>query len=65
MGKIFIERLLRDTDVAKIYLLVRPKRGKTPQQRVREIFEDPVRNMQIILIKFPLMTSFVASSLTC
>ncbi|KAL7034835.1 hypothetical protein ACKWTF_008124 [Chironomus riparius] len=42
MGKIFIERLLRDTEVSKIYLLVRPKRGKTPRQRVTEIFNDPL-----------------------
>lgn len=42
MGKVFIERLLRLTNVDKIYLLVREKRNKKPSERVEEIFQNPV-----------------------
>lgn len=42
MGKVFIERLLRTTEVEKIYLLIREKKNKKASERLREIFEDPV-----------------------
>ena len=42
MGKVFIERLLRLSNVDKIYLLVREKRNKKPSERVEEIFQNPV-----------------------
>jgi len=43
MGKVFLERLLRATEVAKIYILVRPKRGKTPKERLVELLDNLVR----------------------
>lgn len=34
MGKVLVEKLLRDCpDVAQLYLLIRPKRGVEPSQR--------------------------------
>ncbi|XP_058832003.1 putative fatty acyl-CoA reductase CG5065 [Topomyia yanbarensis] len=42
MGKALIEKLLRCTEVAKIYLLVRPKKGKFPKQRLEEMFANPI-----------------------
>ncbi|XP_055536616.1 putative fatty acyl-CoA reductase CG5065 [Wyeomyia smithii] len=42
MGKALIEKLLRCTEVAKIYLLVRPKKGKLPKQRLEEMFANPI-----------------------
>lgn len=43
MGKVFLERLLRTTEVAKIYILVRPKRGKTSKERLVELLDNLVR----------------------
>lgn len=43
LGKVLIEKLLRSCpDVKKIYVLVRHKKGNTPQQRVNEILNCPV-----------------------
>ncbi|EFN84876.1 Fatty acyl-CoA reductase 1 [Harpegnathos saltator] len=43
MGKLLIEKLLRDCPgIASIYLLVRPKKGKDVHQRTEEIFDDPL-----------------------
>lgn len=45
MGKIFIERLLRNTEVDKIYILIRPKKGKQPEERIKALFEDLVSSI--------------------
>jgi hypothetical protein len=43
MGKVLLEKLLYScTDLRAIYILVRSKRGKTPEQRVEEMFKIPV-----------------------
>ena len=43
LGKLIIEKLLRECwDLKKILVLVRPKKGKTPQERLNEILERPV-----------------------
>lgn len=43
IGKVLIWKLLYSCpDVDKIYILVRPKRGKDVQQRVEEILRVPV-----------------------
>lgn len=43
LGKLLIEKLLRTcTDLAFLYLLVRPKKGKDMHQRIDELFDDPV-----------------------
>lgn len=42
MGKVFIEKLLRMTDVGKIYMLMRCKKGKDPQERLVDVFSNPV-----------------------
>ena len=42
-GKPIIEKLLRACpDIQGIYCLTRPKKGTNPQERLREIFNDPV-----------------------
>lgn len=43
VGKLLIEKLLRRTKVAMIYILVRHKKGKDDQKRFYEMFEDVVR----------------------
>lgn len=43
MGKAFLERLLRQTEVEEIYILVRPKRGKTSKERLVDILDNLVR----------------------
>lgn len=42
MGKILIEKLLRSTDVATIYILIRAKKGKDIHTRLEEIIADTV-----------------------
>ncbi|KAJ3619069.1 hypothetical protein MTP99_005856 [Tenebrio molitor] len=42
LGKILIEKLLRQCwDLKKIYVLVRPKKDKSPEKRFEEFFEYP------------------------
>ncbi|XP_017856195.1 PREDICTED: putative fatty acyl-CoA reductase CG5065 [Drosophila arizonae] len=41
-GKIIIEKLLRVTEVAQIYLLIRTKKGKDAHARIEDLFNDPV-----------------------
>ncbi|XP_023955315.2 fatty acyl-CoA reductase 1 [Bicyclus anynana] len=41
MGKVLVEKLLRKVpDIGKIMILVRPKKGKTPKQRLEEMLND-------------------------
>ncbi|KAF5306584.1 hypothetical protein FQR65_LT07311 [Abscondita terminalis] len=43
MGKVFVEKILRTCpSVNKIYLLTREKKGKSPQDRLKEIFAGPL-----------------------
>lgn len=43
MGKVLIEKLLRCCpEVACLYLLVRPKRGRTATERLEDFINDPV-----------------------
>lgn len=57
MGKVFLERLLRCTEVAKIYLLLRPKKGIQPKERLMQIFDNAVslflfKKIKIIFISY-------------
>jgi fatty acyl-CoA reductase len=56
MGKVLIEKLLYScSDVKKIYVLIRPKKGKTPKQRVDEIISlalfDRIRNENLSVLE--------------
>jgi len=43
MGKVLMEKLLYScTDLRAIYILMRSKRGKTPEHRAEEMFKIPV-----------------------
>lgn len=43
LGKLLLEKLLRTcTNLKKVYLLIRSKKGKTTDQRFQEIFEAAV-----------------------
>jgi thioester reductase-like protein len=43
MGKVLLEKILRSCpDVGNIYILMRPKKGKTPSERVEEMVNIPV-----------------------
>lgn len=45
MGKALIEKLLRSCpDIKTLYLLVRPKKGKEPEQRIEEIISSKLFN---------------------
>ena len=44
MGKCLVEKLIRACpDIKCIYLLIRPKKGKGPQERLDEILDSKVR----------------------
>jgi thioester reductase-like protein len=55
MGKVLIEKLLRKTEIGKIYMLMRVKKGKNQEERLVDTFNNPVRRrvrlkfMKIIL----------------
>ena len=43
LGKALLEKLLRScTRLSMIYVLIRPKRGRTMEQRFAELIENPV-----------------------
>lgn len=49
MGKVLVEKLLRDCpDVAQLYLLIRKKKGVEPAQRREEYVNHMVRFNHII-----------------
>lgn len=49
LGKMCLEKLLRDcNELKKIYVMVRPKKGKDIQTRFEEIFDGPVSTMRIL-----------------
>ncbi|XP_066904385.1 putative fatty acyl-CoA reductase CG5065 [Halyomorpha halys] len=42
MGKVLLEKLMRATNVRRIYLVIRSKRGLSPQTRINEMIKLPV-----------------------
>ncbi|XP_032312238.1 fatty acyl-CoA reductase wat isoform X2 [Drosophila ananassae] len=42
LGKVIIEKILRTTEVKRIYILVRPKRGIDIQERIAAWSKDPI-----------------------
>ena len=49
VGKVLVEKLLRSCpDVATIFLCVRPKKGKTVQERKDSVFQNVVRFLLVI-----------------
>lgn len=43
MGKVFLEKMLRQCpDIEQFYLLVRTKKGKDPQERLKDVFANPL-----------------------
>uniref|UniRef100_A0A2A4K2D3 Fatty acyl-CoA reductase n=1 Tax=Heliothis virescens TaxID=7102 RepID=A0A2A4K2D3_HELVI len=45
LGKQLVEKLFRATKVAKIFILLRPKKGKQMLERLQEMLQDPVFNI--------------------
>ena len=49
MGKVLVEKLLRSCPaVRKLYLLVRPKKGQSPQQRVEDFLNCKVGHIVLL-----------------
>ena len=40
IGKVLLEKLLRCTDIRKVYLLIREKKGISPQARLDQLFDS-------------------------
>lgn len=60
LGKVLIEKLLRVTEVKTLYLLVRQKKGKSPKDRVQELFNHVVRNQILFYFFFNTKCSLVS-----
>ncbi|XP_017475765.1 PREDICTED: fatty acyl-CoA reductase 1 isoform X2 [Rhagoletis zephyria] len=46
LGKVVVEKLLRSCgQLKKIYLLIRPKKGKNPQERIKDMFSNVLFDM--------------------
>ena len=58
LGKILIEKILRNFSVKKLYILIRIKKGKDPQDRLREMFANPVSTVSNTIVTY-LNTSFL------
>jgi fatty acyl-CoA reductase len=55
LGKMCLEKLLRECfDIKKIYVMVRPKKGKNVQTRFEEIFDGPVSSLTSKIEEFRL-----------
>lgn len=51
MGKVLLEKLLfACSDLKYVYILLRPKRGRTVENRLDDIFKLPVRQLTPTLI---------------
>lgn len=42
IGSVVLEQLLRTTNVARVYLLLRPRRGQSIQQRAKALLQGPL-----------------------
>jgi fatty acyl-CoA reductase len=67
MGKVFVEKLLRLTEVGQIYLLMRAKKGKNPKDRLVDMFNNPIfdivkkqRSLEYMINKIIIITGDVA-----
>jgi fatty acyl-CoA reductase len=53
LGSVLLEQLLRTTDVERVYLLLRPRRGQSVQERASKLLQGPlfhkVRQSQFIV----------------
>lgn len=48
MGKVLLEKLLYCcSDLNKIYVLIRPKRGRSIETRLDDMYKLPVRNCKL------------------
>lgn len=44
VGKVLIEKYLRSIpDIGNIYVLLRSKKGKSPQERIKDVLSNDVR----------------------
>lgn len=58
IGKLLVEKLLRTSfDLKKIYILMRAKHGKNPQQRFDDFFDNPVTNNMVVFNSSKIMIS--------
>lgn len=47
LGSLLIEKLLRScSGVSRIYLLIRDKKGKSPETRIKDLFNEVVSKIQ-------------------
>lgn len=47
LGLLYIQKLLR-IKISNLYLLMRPKRSQTVEERLKMLFENPVSTTEII-----------------
>ena len=54
MGKVLVEKLLRSTDVATVFILIREKKGKNVHTRLDDIFDSVVSFLTLLISSFAL-----------
>lgn len=42
LGRVLVEKILRVTEVGKLYLVIRSKKGIDPKDRIVKLIDDPV-----------------------
>ena len=48
MGKVLIEKLIRSCpDIGQVFILLRPRRGRSPEERIDELVQVPVRCLKL------------------
>lgn len=53
MGKVLMEKLLYSyADIKNIYILIRSKRGRTPEQRIEDMWKLPVTYFLVSCLEF-------------
>lgn len=71
IGKLLIETFLHKCpDIANIYLLIREKKGKTPEQRIDQIFDNAVSkeslyNIHLLTMQIVFITYVNIKNINC
>jgi FlaA1/EpsC-like NDP-sugar epimerase len=49
MGQVLMEKLLRTCQIEKLYIIMRPKKGMTENERIEKIFGGPVSILFVLI----------------
>lgn len=61
IGSVVLEQLLRTTNVARVFLLLRPRRGQSIQQRAKALLQGPLFHKVILLVVLAVSAAVLAA----